>query len=327
MFFYFVSSGRWVLAWMPFVLTLFYLNCSICWAQTQAKNRQDERQENQRVDKTRKELGQTQSELRKLQADFQSKSNAFLTARRNYLQSKKKSDSALEQAQERVGESLGIPAQLQVIRGASLMLQDKSKLAIEQLKASESYLSILRRLQSAEAALDSGVDPSSNLPILPSQLDSLESSIAADQKSLFALEQAAIAADPVSREAKEDLDLAQKQLKEMKSKLSPSRIENDFAYKKAKSDTDQALKKMQAASSSLKQTEIALQKKASELGSDYRDYMKAKQADAADPNRSKPQKKSSNSNPQAKKPSPKKSPPAKPKPKNASSSSSPPKNR
>ena len=219
MFLYFASSCRWVVAWMPFVLTLFYLNCSICWAQTQAKNRQDERQENQRVDKTRKELGQTQSELRKLQADFQSKSNAFLTARRNYLQSKKKSDSALEQAQERVGESLGIPAQLQVIRGASLMLQDKSKLAIEQLKASQSYLSILRRLQSAEAALDSGVDPSSNLPILPSQIESLESSIAADQKSLFALEQAAIAADPVSREAKEDLDLAQKQLKEIVTQI------------------------------------------------------------------------------------------------------------
>lgn|GEM_PF-2394604 len=133
MFFYFASSCRWVVAWMPFVLTLFYLNCSIRWAQTQAKNRQDEQQENQRVDKTRRELGQTQSEIRKLQADFQSKSND--------------------------------------------------------------------------------------------------------------------------------------------------------------------------------------------------DYMKAKQADAADPNRSKPQKKSSNSNPQAKKPSPKKSSPAKPKPKNASSSSSPPKNR
>ncbi|MFN6401012.1 MAG: hypothetical protein ACK449_14045 [Planctomycetota bacterium] len=326
MFFYSASSGRWVLAWMPFVLTLFYLNCSICWAQTQAKNRQDERQENQRVDKTRKELGQTQSELRKLQADLQNKSNAFLTARRNYLQSKKKSDSALEQAQERVGESLGIPAQLQVIRGTSLTLQDKSKLAIEQLKASESYLSILRRLQSAEAALDSGVDPSSKLPMLPSQLEALESTIATDQKSLFAMEQAAIAADPVSREAKEDLDLAQKQLKEMKSKLSPTRIENDFAYKKAKSDTLEALKKMQAASNSLQQTQIALQKKANEVGSDYRDYLKAKQADAADPNRSEPQKKSSNKNPQAKKPAPK-SPPAKPKAKNASSSSSPKNNK
>jgi DNA-binding protein H-NS len=199
-------------------------------------------------------------------------------------------------------------------------------LAIEQLKASESYLSILRRLQSAEAALDSGVDPSSKLPMLPSQLEALESTIATDQKSLFAMEQAAIAADPVSREAKEDLDLAQKQLKEMKSKLSPTRIENDFAYKKAKSDTLEALKKMQAASNSLQQTQIALQKKANEVGSDYRDYLKAKQADAADPNRSEPQKKSSNKNPQAKKPAPK-SPPAKPKAKNASSSSSPKNNK
>jgi hypothetical protein len=84
--------------------------------------------------------------------------------------------------------------------------------------------------------------------------------------------------------------------------LRASRIDNDFAYKKAKADSDQALKKMQAASTSLQNAEIALRKKANEAGVDYQAYMKARQADAADPNRSKQP---------AKKPAPKKTTPKK----------------
>jgi len=274
----------------------------IGWAQTSSKNRQDERRENERVDKARKELGKTQTELRKLQADLQQKSRAFGTARGAYLQAKKTTDAALEQAQERVGESLGIPAQMQVMRGASLILQDKSKEVLEKLKSNTTYAQIVQRLKLAEESLESGLHPSTQLPLGKSQIDEYELSIASDKKELRAIEDAAISTDPQAKEARGDLQEAQSKLKEMKSKLSPSRIENDFAYKKAKADSDQALKKMQAASASLQAAELALRKKANEAGVDYQAYMRAKQADAADSNRTKQP---------AKKPAPKKAPPRK----------------
>ncbi len=273
------------------------------WAQSASKNRQDERRENERVEKARKELGKTQTELRKLQGELQQKSQAFAIARGAYLQAKKKTDAALEQAQERVGESLGIPAQMQVMRGASLVLQDKSKEVLEKLKSNTTYAQIAQRLKLAEESLESGLHPESQLPITKSQIDELELSIASDKKELRAIEDAAISADPQAKEARGDLQEAQSKLKEMKSKLSPSRIENDFAYKKAKADSDQALKKMQAASASLQAAELALRKKANEAGVDYQAYMRARQSDAADSNRTKQS---------AKKPTRKKAPPRKP---------------
>ncbi len=273
------------------------------WAQSASKNRQDERRENERVEKARKELGKTQTDLRKLQGELQQKSQAFAIARGAYLQAKKKTDTALEQAQERVGESLGIPAQMQVMRGASLVLQDKSKEVLEKLKSNTTYTQIAERLKLAEESLESGLQPESQLPIAKSQIDELELSIASDKKELRAIEDAAISSDPQTKEARGDLQEAQSKLKEMKSKLSPSRIENDFAYKKAKAESDQALKKMRAASASLQAAELALRKKANEAGVDYQTYMRARQSDAADSNRTKQP---------AKKPTPKKAPPRKP---------------
>lgn len=259
------------------------------YGQTSAKNRQDEKRENDRVEKARKELSQTQSELKKLQGEVQQKSKAFLAARGTFLQAKKKSDEALEQAEERVGESLGIPAQMQVIKGASLILQDQTREVLSKLTLSSSYTEIANRLKASEESLKNGIDPDTRVPIVSSRFEEIEKSIVADKRGLKAMEDAAIEADPQSREAKQDLEDAQAKLKAMKSKLSPSRIENDFAYKKAKTATEQAFKKMQSASTSLKQAELALQKKANEVGSDYQSYMKARQADAADPNRTKSQ--------------------------------------
>ncbi|MFM9062949.1 MAG: hypothetical protein ACKOOI_07940 [Pirellula sp.] len=294
------SRGFLIYALLSTVLCL--ISNPIGWAQTASKNRQDERRENERVDKARKELGRTQTELKKLQAELQQKSQAFVTARGAYLQAKKKTDAALEQAQERVGESFGIPAQMQVMRGASLILQDKTKEVHEKLNSNTTYTQIAERLKQAEESLENGLHPTTQVTLGKSQVDELELSIASDKKELRAIEDAAISTDPQAMEARRDLQEAQSKLKEMKSKLSPSRIENDFAYKKAKADSDQALKKMQAASAGLQAAEVALRKKANEAGVDYQAYMRARQSDAADSNRTKQR---------AKKPSPKKTPPKK----------------
>ncbi|MFM7929594.1 MAG: hypothetical protein ACKO9Q_17960, partial [Pirellula sp.] len=144
-----------------------------------------------------------------------------------YLQAKKKTDAALEQAQERVGESLGIPAQMQVMRGASLILQDKTKEVHEKLNSNTTYTQIAERLKQAEESIENGLDPTTQVTLGKSQVDELELSIASDKKELRAIEDAAISTDPQAMEARRDLQEAQSKLKEMKSKLSPSRIEND----------------------------------------------------------------------------------------------------
>ncbi|MFM2014383.1 MAG: hypothetical protein RLZZ396_3167 [Planctomycetota bacterium] len=297
----------WLISFSSWSIAFGLFSTPVVYAQTANKNRQDEKRENERVDKARKELGQSQSELKKLQGELQQKSQAFVAARGAFLQAKKKSEAVHEQAEERVGESLGIPAQMQVVRGASMVLQDKTKEILEKLKTNSTYAEISQRMSLSEKALANGFHPTTQQPLGTSAVDQIESSIASDKKELRAIEDAAISGDLQAMEAKEDLQDAQKKLKEMKSKLSPSRIDNDFAYKKAKAETDQALKKMQAASANLQKAEVALQKKANEMGSDYQAYMRAKQADAADANRTNPSKKKP-----APKPAPKKSQTKKP---------------
>jgi len=299
----------------------------VSFAQSTAKDRQDEKREDERVEKARKELSQTQAELKKLQDQLQQRSKAFVAARAAFIQSKKKSEETLEDAQQRVGETLGIPAQMQVIRGASLLFQDKTKGVLEKLKSTAKYAEIDGRINTSEEALKNGIHPVTQLTILSDQIEEIEAQMAIDKKSLRTLEDEAIAADPEARIAKQDLDEALEQLRQMKSKLSPARIDNDFAYKKAKSDTDQALKKMQTASAGLKQAEAAMKKKASEVGADYQAYMKAKQADAADSNRSKPTpKKPPPKTPPPKKPTPQKTPPKKPASKPSTPNKTPTKN-
>jgi hypothetical protein len=200
-------SGIFIASLLSFVLCL--IANPNAWAQSASRNRQDEKRENQRVDKARKELGQTQAELRKLQGELQQKAQAFATARGAYMQSKKKTDAALEQAQERVGESLGIPAQMQVMRGASLILQDKTKEVLEKLKSNTTYSQIAQRLKVAEESLESGLNPATQSPLLKSQVDEIEISIASDKKELRAIEDAAVSADPQAKEARADLQAAQ----------------------------------------------------------------------------------------------------------------------
>lgn len=254
------------------------------WGQSRTKDRQDERRENERVEKNRRELTQSQSEVKKLQLELQQKSNAFVAARGAYLRAKKRADEALEHAEERVGATLGIPEQMQVVRQASLDFQSMTKSALETLRQSEAYVAISKRHEEAEEALGTGILPNTDTLITSSEHENLEQSIARDKQAMKAMEDAAISEDPDASKAAKILADAQAKMHELKGKLSPSRIQTDFAYKQAKAEQDKAFKKMQTASDAFKKTETALQRKANELGMDYKSYLRAKQSDAIDKN-------------------------------------------
>ena len=256
----------------------------VAQGQTKSKNRRDERMENERVEKARKELSQTKSEIEKLQTELNQKSRVYTLARGSFLRLKKKSDEAMEAAEERVGAPLGIPEQMKAFREASIRYQEKINGLIEKLKQDEDYSSVVLRLQECEELLDKGVQPKDGSPMTASEIDDLENAIAIDRKKLQSIEDKAIAADSEATEAKGQRDRKHVELQALRSKLNGKEVANDPKYKAAKAESDKALKKMQESLSALKKAESNLQKKMLEHGLDYKSYQKARQADASDRN-------------------------------------------
>lgn len=275
------------------VAILSLRNAPTALGQTGAKNRQDERRENEQVEKSRRELSQTQSELKKLHSEMEQKSRAFIDARIDFLTAKKKSEAAMEEAEERLGNAIGLPEQMQTVRRLSIAYQEKAKFVVDRIQHSDAYQTIVEKVTILEDGLSTGIHPETEQWILTDSIDDLESSLANLKKELQAMEEAAVNADPAANVAFTAWKEAVARKNELKRKLDASLIDNDPAYKKAKTECDTALRKMKGASDAMKKVEIALHRKAAELGDDQRSYLKAKQADAADPNRTNNKKKSS----------------------------------
>jgi len=275
------------------VAILALRNAPTALGQTGAKNRQDERRENEQVEKSRRELSQTQSELKKLHSEMEQKSRAFIDARIGFLTAKKKSEAAMEEAEERLGNAIGLPEHMQTVRRLSIAYQEKAKFVVERIQHSDAYQTIVEKVTILEEGLSTGIHPETGQWILTDSIDDLESSLANLKKELQAMEEAAVNADPAANEASTAWKEAVARKNELKHKLDASLIDNDPAYKKAKTECDTALRKMKVASDAMRKVEIALHRKAAELGDDQRSYLKAKQADAADPNRTNNKKKSS----------------------------------
>lgn len=275
------------------VAILALRNAPTALGQTGAKNRQDERRENEQVEKSRRELSQTQSELKKLHSEMEQKSRAFIDARIDFLTAKKKSEAAMEEAEERLGNAIGLPEQMQTVRRLSIAYQEKAKFVVDRIQHSDAYQTIVEKVTILEEGLSTGIHPETEQWILTDSIDDLESSLANLKKELQAMEEAAVNADPAANVAFTAWKEAVARKNELKHKLDASLIDNDPAYKKAKTECDTALRKMKGASDAMKKVEIALHRKAAELGDDQRSYLKAKQADAADPNRTNNKKKSS----------------------------------
>ena len=258
------------------ILLFFILSLSSSVA---AQSKSQLQRDQQRVANARKEMSKDDSELRKLQSSWMEKSNALNAARTAYVQAKKKSDTAKKEAEERVAESLGIPAQMLVVKTDGELFRKAREAVVEKLSQTDSYQNLKQRIASTEETVRSGVNPITGISLSQDQLAEMRKGLTDNKRELIAIEDAAVDANPEARDAKKDFELSQRKLKDLKGKINPGRIENDFAYKKAKSTAEQAFKKVQTEAANVQKAEQAIRNKSNELSKDYQSYKQAKQAE------------------------------------------------
>jgi hypothetical protein len=267
---------------------LYFLSFGIALAQSDSKNRKDEKKENQRVEQTRREWSQSQTELRKLQVEWEDKYQSVLSARRDYLQAKRNLELAREWTEEQLGEKLGIREQMEVTRKAGEAFLIQSQTILDRVRASSDWRNKSERIEAIDKALKLGIDPSTNLPMSSDDLESIERELATEKRLLQKIEDAAIALDPKTLASKEKWQAAQNKLEAIRQKLDPDEVDSSPECYRAKSELEQASKEVQSASLDLNRASVAVQKKARELGSDYTAFLKARRADQSDRNRPKP---------------------------------------
>lgn len=265
---------------------------SSLYAQGTAKNRDgngrnDEKREDKRVSDAQREVGRTRTELEKLQADWEKKYRAFVAARVGFIKVKNREEQTEKEAQERIGEKIGLPAQVLVVKDLGRRLKDTSDAVLQELRKTPGWIKAHDQIEQTENVLERGIHPESNLPMNADDIEKVEKELRTQKSSLRAIEQAALEADAEAKSVKDDFDNAQRKLVELRRKVDPKELDRDFAVKKVRSEVQQAYNKMRTEAQSLERAQALVQKKAMELGSDYQSFLKAKRADAADSNRSK----------------------------------------
>lgn len=292
--------------WVNLIISKLLLFCVVClftvsasttpssslYAQGSAKNRDrnernDEKREDKRVSDAQREVGRTRTELEKLQADWEKKYRAFVATRVGFIKVKNREEQTEKEAQERIGEKLGIPAQVLVVKDLGQRLRDTSEAVLQELRKTPGWIKVHEQIEQTENALERGIHPDRHLPMNADDIEEVEKELRTQKNSLRAIEQAALEADAEAKSVKDDFDNAQRKLVELRRKVDPKELDRDFAVKKVRSEVQQAYKKMRTEAQSLEQAQALVQKKAMELGSDYQRFLKAKRADAADSNRSK----------------------------------------
>ena len=178
-----------------------------------------------------------------------------------------------------VAESLGIPAQMLVVKTDGELFRKAREAVVEKLSQTDSYQNLKQRIASTEETVRSGVNPITGISLSQDQLAEMRKGLTDNKRELIAIEDAAVDANPEARDAKKDFELSQRKLKDLKGKINPGRIENDFAYKKAKSTAEQAFKKVQTEAANVQKAEQAIRNKSNELSKDYQSYKQAKQAE------------------------------------------------
>jgi len=272
------------------LLLVYFPFNSYSLAQSPSKNRKDEQRENQRVNRAQRELSQTRGELHALQESWEKEYRNFLSARGKFLQLKKVSEKVEQETESRLGEQLGLPTQLLVVKQKGDAFRQAAREVLDSLKSQPTWKAINEQIGQFDNAIDSGLHPVRNSPMSSDEIDQLEQSLREKKQELNLVEQNALQESPTTRDLKSDLENAQKKLADLRGKIDPKKIEQDSRVKKSRAELEAALKSMRACSNSLDRARIAVERKANELGQDYQEFLKARQADAKDKNQTKKKK-------------------------------------
>lgn len=274
---------RFFLIRSSFVGLLLVINCDLAWAQKGANSR-DERRENQRVAAAEKTLSEVKKELASIQNDLKREMGHLEKGEASLIQLRKAVRQAKEDAEDRLGDKLGIPKALQAVRSARETLDKASANVIASL-ANDASWKEAKPLADAARQIKKTLNEDVELDDEERELKLREAN--AQIAKLDAIEQEAIAKDPAAIKAKEGMLASQNELDTLRKKLPKDKIESDPKVVQLNRDIEKKEKELNNFKNAIAKLRMEASKTQRRFSQATMSLRNAKAADAADSNRNK----------------------------------------
>jgi hypothetical protein len=273
---------------MAFFLGLasgYLFPADIALAQRNNRERLDEQRENQRVAQAEKALQQAKKELGESQKALQAQVKEAVASSQLVILAKKRQREAEENAEDRLGESLGIGQAAQAVKSARKQLEQVSKPILDQLHASPTWKEAQSAAEKAKITqqdllADTELDDAQRNRQLKSLVEVLEKPADLDRQ--------AILADSEGKKLSEQVDTLQAKLDKIRKSISPDKVSADKEVVQAKQGLAKAEEHERSMGKEVGKLRSLALKAQKEVALATQSLAKARAADAADPNRPKP---------------------------------------
>ena len=250
------------------------------------KNRkQDEKRENQRVEKAKKDVQQNQNELNGLASDLRSQLAAWQKAEAGMRAAQTDLKRQREMAEEQLDDESGYPSLLRRIRETRVKLDAVSKPILESVQKSSEWLAARSEADLAKAE-HRRLREDVSIPDgeLKGQLEKLEKVMQKPDR----LAAQAVAAVPEARELQTTLDQQLEDLEELRRKYPQSKIDQNPKVVKAKESLAAAQRTLEGSAKTLASARTQYNKQLAQMAAAKDELARAQRADQADTNKSRP---------------------------------------
>jgi hypothetical protein len=265
-----------------FVCAAFAWSGTNLYGQNGNKERQDEKKENERVDKAERAVNETRKELVVVQKELRSQSTQLEKIVHSLGELRKRTREAREDAEDRLGAKIGIPAALSKVRVAGATLEQSAAKVRKEVHATNEWLLAKAAADQAKetraAILEDAnhIEDENNGPhdaLLKLILKPLE------------IENAAIAKDPNSLEGEKHLAQQQSELNKLRKLLPSGQVDRDREVVQALQAVEKKEKELNEMESQFRKSKGEASKLQKRFVEAQLSLQRAKAADAADPNR------------------------------------------
>ncbi len=267
-------------------ITLFLASVcfvSIAYSQSKNQDRQDEKRENERVEKMQKSVREEQEELQKIAKSLRTSIIETQRAEEALRLALADFRHEREAAEERWEEKNGLADQIQLTRELRAKYDSIVKPMIAKVQATDEWIVANKNASAAIAASTTILNDDS---LSEDQLESYLGKRDAIINAPRVLETKAVEADPEAKSLKIKIDAQLESIKSKRSKLDDEKIEIDPRVKQAKAASQKAQQLVDTNKKELTALRSQVSKKQASLAHANKNLWDAKQADAKDRNQS-----------------------------------------
>jgi hypothetical protein len=251
-------------------------------AQDRNNNRKDEKREDERVRKAQQEVSEIGKKLSASRSDLNSSLKALDQSQTKFLLANRQLREAQEAVEAELGRSIGLPEALEKVRQQRDRYNELIQPVIAQLHATPEWKTL--QTQVAQAKIDRQA-LRENVALEADEHQKQLAMLDAILNRPDELESQAIHAKPACVEAQEELKKAQAEVGQLRKKLTVSKVDSHPKVAAAKKQLNEILSAKMADEKKVTAARNAAVKVQQDLSRAQEELLKAKQADAKDPNR------------------------------------------